>query len=106
MVFRLDNFSMSGLVQYVIVRSDLAKTWPLGALIAQACHACTAVMYLHKEDSHVLNYTADLDNMHKCILEVRSKCLFCVSTTTRKTFGRVVSRLCFSYLLPTGKERE
>ena len=64
--------STAGIVQYVIVRSDLAKTWPLGALIAQACHACTAVMHVHREDTHVKEYTADLENMHKCVLEVRS----------------------------------
>ena len=32
------------LVQYVVVRSDLASSWPLGAIIAQACHACVAAL--------------------------------------------------------------
>ena len=61
---------MAGLVQYILVRGDLAKTWPLGALVAQACHAATAVIYQFKDDENVIQYTNDIDNMHKCILEV------------------------------------
>ena len=40
------------LVQYVVVRGDLAQAlkWPLGAVVAQACHACTAVAYLWRDD--------------------------------------------------------
>ena len=61
---------MNSLVQYVLVRSDLAKTWPVGAIIAQACHGCTAVIYQHRNDENVIKYTEDMDNMHKCVLEV------------------------------------
>ena len=63
---------MSGIVQYVIVRGDLIKSleWPLGAVIAQACHACTAVIHLFYEDPHTQEYLSDLDNMHKVVLEV------------------------------------
>lgn len=63
---------MSGIVQYVVVRGDLSKTmkWPLGAVIAQACHACTAVTHLFYNDAHTQAYLADLDNMHKVVLEV------------------------------------
>ena len=63
---------MSGIVQYVVVRGDLARTmgWPLGAVIAQACHACTAVIHLCYNDAHTQAYLADLDNMHKVVLEV------------------------------------
>ena len=64
---------MAGLVQYVIVRSDLAKTWPLGAIMAQACHACIAVTHLTKEDPHTVEYLSDLDNMHKCVLSIDSE---------------------------------
>ena len=64
---------MSYLVQYVVVRGDLYKKlkWPIGALIAQACHACSAVIYLFKEDPNVVQYTSDIDHMHKVVLEVR-----------------------------------
>ncbi len=61
------------MIQYVVVRGDLLKTlkWPVGALIAQACHACSAVMHLFHEDPNTIEYTKDLDRMHKVILEVR-----------------------------------
>lgn len=62
----------SQLVQYVIVRSDLIKSckWKVGAVIAQACHATTAVLHMFYEDSHTQAYLKDLDRMHKIILEV------------------------------------
>ena len=62
----------SGIVQYVIVRGDLLKSlqWPVGAVIAQACHACTAVTHLYYNDEYTQAYLADLDNMHKVVLEV------------------------------------
>lgn len=65
---------MSGnLVQYVIVRKDLLKAlkWPTGALLAQACHACTAVMHLFYNDPSTQQYLDDLDRMHKVVLEVK-----------------------------------
>ena len=63
---------MSTLVQYVLVRGDLLlrEGWPLGAVIAQACHAATAVIHLNYDDEAVQRYLADLDNMHKVVLEV------------------------------------
>ena len=61
------------IVQYIVVRSDLIHNlkWPLGALIAQACHASTAVLHLFKNDDVTKNYYANLDSMHKIILEAR-----------------------------------
>lgn len=66
---------MSGIVQYVVIRGDLTKTmqWPVGAIVAQACHACTAVTHLFYDDEHTQGYLADLDNMHKVVLEVSDK---------------------------------
>ena len=60
-------------MQYVVVRKDLVKVlkWPTGALIAQACHACTAVMHLFYQDERTQQYLSDLDRMHKVVLEVR-----------------------------------
>lgn len=62
---------MSFLVQYVVVRGDLQTSlkWPVGALIAQACHACTAVVSKYKDDENVIQYTNDMDNMRKVILK-------------------------------------
>lgn len=60
------------IVQYVVVRRDLISSlkWPVGAVIAQACHACSAVMHTFYHDEHTKNYLADLDRMHKVVLEV------------------------------------
>lgn len=63
---------MSGITQYVVLRGDLSRNmgWPLGAVVAQACHACTAVIHLFYNDPDTQAYLADLDNMHKIVLEV------------------------------------
>ena len=63
------------IVQYIIVRSDLVKTlcWPLGALIAQACHASTAVMHEFYNHEDTQSYLRDLDSMHKVVLEVKGE---------------------------------
>ena len=65
-----------GIVQYVLVRADLCKTlgWPVGALVAQACHASTAVIHLFYNHEDTQKYLADLDNMHKIVLAVSSQC--------------------------------
>ncbi|KAB0800237.1 hypothetical protein PPYR_05977 [Photinus pyralis] len=59
------------IIQYVVVRGDLLRElhWPTGALIAQACHAVSAVTHLFHEDEHMKAYLSDLDNMHKVVLE-------------------------------------
>ncbi|XP_033859852.1 putative peptidyl-tRNA hydrolase PTRHD1 [Acipenser ruthenus] len=59
------------LVQYVVVRADLVRTlaWPLGAVITQACHAATAAIHLHYSDPDTQEYLAELDCMHKVVLE-------------------------------------
>ena len=64
--------SSSPIIQYVVVRGDLVSRmqWPTGALIAQACHACTAVTHLFYKDEITQEYLGDIDNMHKCVLEV------------------------------------
>ncbi|XP_037304673.1 putative peptidyl-tRNA hydrolase PTRHD1 isoform X1 [Pungitius pungitius] len=60
------------LVQYVVVRSDLVHklSWPLGAVITQACHAATAAIHLHYGDPDTQRYLAELDSMHKVVLAV------------------------------------
>lgn len=64
----------SRLVQYVVVRSDLVHklSWPLGAVITQACHAATAAIHLHYGDPDTQQYLAELDSMHKVVLGVRA----------------------------------
>lgn len=55
------------------MRSDLIKTlkWPLGAVIAQGCHAATAVCHLFRDDVFTQKYLEDLDRMFKVVLEVQ-----------------------------------
>ena len=59
----------SVLVQYVVLRADLWKEmeWPLGSIIAQACHAATAALWQSREADSTKQYcSADqLDHMHK-----------------------------------------
>lgn len=63
---------MERIVQYVIVRGDLSKSlqWPLGAVIAQCCHATTAICNETVNDTETKEYFNDMDNMHKVVLEV------------------------------------
>ncbi|KAF0023853.1 hypothetical protein F2P81_024483 [Scophthalmus maximus] len=76
------------LVQYVVVRSDLVHTlsWPLGAVITQACHAATAAVHLHYSDPDTQRYLAELDSMHKVVLaeeQVRRQTLAVSSDRTK-----------------------
>lgn len=59
-------------MQYVLVRGDLTRTlkWPSGAVMAQACHACVAVVHTYYSDPDMQAYLKDLGNMHKVVLEV------------------------------------
>lgn len=65
----------NGIVQYIIVRGDLVRElgWPSGALIAQACHAVTAVTHLFHSDDYMQKYLNDIDNMHKVVLEAKDE---------------------------------
>ena len=66
------SLTSAQLVQYVVVRGDLLRllSWPTGAVIAQACHASTAVLWAHRNDPNTIEYTSELDHMHKVVLEV------------------------------------
>ncbi|KAK2148566.1 hypothetical protein LSH36_491g02038 [Paralvinella palmiformis] len=61
----------ASMVQYVVIRRDLFTklNWPVGAVIAQACHASSAVIHLYYTDPNTQEYLKDLDRMHKVILE-------------------------------------
>lgn len=61
------------LVQYLVLRKDLAQapfSWPTGALVAQACHAATAALHLHRDHPHTVAYLRELGRMRKVVLEV------------------------------------
>lgn len=63
------------LVQYIAIRGDLIDKWPLGAIVAQACHASTAALHIFGEDANTQEYLVDLNSMHKVILRVRKSLL-------------------------------
>ena len=78
------------LVQYIALRGDLHRTqkWPVGALVAQGCHACTAVIHTHRDNGNVVQYLSDLDRMHKVVLEV--------DTTINQPFESSLLSVCRS----------
>lgn len=57
------------IVQWVVLRRDLWTDmgWPLGPVIAQACHACSAATFSHLDDDATRQYIApeNIDHMHK-----------------------------------------
>lgn len=62
------------LVQYLVLRKDLSQapfSWPAGALVAQACHAATAALHIHRDHPHTAAYLRELGRMRKVVLEVR-----------------------------------
>lgn len=63
------------LVQYVVLRRDLADAWPLGSVVAQGCHAAVAAVWAHRDHPDTAAYCApdNLDRMHKVTLEVKGE---------------------------------
>ncbi|KAL1512013.1 hypothetical protein AB1Y20_005288 [Prymnesium parvum] len=61
--------------QFIIVRRDLLQPmeWPLGSVIAQACHASTAVLHEHRNDRVVAEYVAQLGSMRKVVKECKGE---------------------------------
>jgi len=64
-----------GLVQYIALRGDLLRVekWPIGAVVAQACHASAAVLHQFRDDPNTQFYFKNLDNMRKVVVEVSSQ---------------------------------
>ncbi|KAF9438610.1 peptidyl-tRNA hydrolase domain-containing protein 1 [Entomortierella beljakovae] len=62
------------LTMFIVIRKDLIKTlgWTTGSVIAQACHASTAVLHKTQDLKDTREYLADLHNMHKVVLEVKN----------------------------------
>lgn len=57
------------IVQYVVLRKDLwiDQGWPLGSVVAQACHASTAALWQSRDEDHTKQYCSSeaIDSMHK-----------------------------------------
>ena len=49
-------------VQYVVLRRDLADAWPLGSVVAQGCHAAVAAVWAHRDRPDPAAYCAP-DNL-------------------------------------------
>uniref|UniRef100_A0A0X3Q7R7 peptidyl-tRNA hydrolase n=1 Tax=Schistocephalus solidus TaxID=70667 RepID=A0A0X3Q7R7_SCHSO len=60
------------LVQYILLRSDLASRlgWPLGAIVAQGCHASTAALHRFRDHVDTKAYLEDIEHMHKVVLAI------------------------------------
>ena len=65
------------IVQYVVVRKDLSKSlgWTVGPIMAQACHASCAALWLSRESSTTQAYCAEsaLDDMTKVTMEIKNE---------------------------------
>ncbi|XP_062824873.1 putative peptidyl-tRNA hydrolase PTRHD1 [Anolis carolinensis] len=60
------------LVQYVVLRGDLRRepfSWPMGATVAQACHAALAVVHAHYAHPDTAEYLAQSGSMRTVVLE-------------------------------------
>lgn len=78
-------------LQYVVIRKDLwtALNWPLGSIVAQACHASTAALWLSKEETFTQRYCEpeNLDHMHKVVLEIEDEGALRTLSTTLEQNG-------------------
>lgn len=64
----------ASLVQYVVLRGDLSRpplSWPLGAVVAQGCHAALAAAHAHRRHPHTAAYLELGGAMRTVVLEVR-----------------------------------
>ncbi|GLI63386.1 hypothetical protein VaNZ11_006341, partial [Volvox africanus] len=65
------------LVQYVVIRKDLwgSLRWPLGSVVAQACHASSAAMWMYRTEEATQQYLApeNIEHMRKVVLEVKDE---------------------------------
>ncbi|KIH47131.1 hypothetical protein ANCDUO_22814 [Ancylostoma duodenale] len=69
--------SPTSYVMYLVLRRDLMSSlgWPMGAVCTQAAHAASAAIWLYRNDPNTVEYTKELDSMHKVTLGVRSPIL-------------------------------
>ncbi|CAM5130823.1 unnamed protein product [Natator depressus] len=75
------------LVQYVVLRGDLQReplSWPLGALVAQACHAALAAVHAHYGQADTGAYLAEGGSMRTVVLEALDECALTTLAETLK----------------------
>ncbi|XP_064002695.1 putative peptidyl-tRNA hydrolase PTRHD1 [Pogoniulus pusillus] len=62
----------AALVQYVVLRGDLTRpplSWPLGAVVAQGCHAALAAAHAHRQHPDTRAYLELGGAMRTVVLE-------------------------------------
>ncbi|XP_015715156.2 putative peptidyl-tRNA hydrolase PTRHD1 [Coturnix japonica] len=59
----------AALVQYVVLRGDLARSWSLGAVVAQGCHAALAAAHAHWQHPDTRAYLCMGGAMRTVVLE-------------------------------------
>ena len=88
------------LVQYVVLRRDLADAWPLGSVVAQGCHAAVAAVWAHRDHPDTAAYCApgNLDSMHKACSTV------CLTTNSSALLGLLscVGALALNFRIGSG----
>ena len=102
---------MDALVQYVAVRSDLLKAlkWPIGAVITQACHGCSAALHVYRSDPNTIAYLADVDRMHKVVVDVSTVGVARLSVLLRELFialfysSPFTNSLIYSVIVPISR---
>ncbi|KAH8862909.1 peptidyl-tRNA hydrolase PTRHD1 [Schistosoma japonicum] len=59
-------------VQYILLRRDISTVlnWPLGAIVAQGCHAATAAITSYFTHPDTVYYLKEINRMHKIVLGV------------------------------------
>uniref|UniRef100_A0A0E0DHZ8 peptidyl-tRNA hydrolase n=1 Tax=Oryza meridionalis TaxID=40149 RepID=A0A0E0DHZ8_9ORYZ len=71
-------------VQYVVLRRDLADAWPLGSVVAQGCHAAVAAVTLEvKGETQLKNLAEKLEAAgvrHKVWIEQPENIPTCIAT--------------------------
>eukprot|EP01064_Diplonema_japonicum_P010797 TRINITY_DN18030_c1_g7_i1.p2 TRINITY_DN18030_c1_g7~~TRINITY_DN18030_c1_g7_i1.p2 ORF type:complete len:147 (+),score=32.41 TRINITY_DN18030_c1_g7_i1:47-442(+) len=64
------------IIQYIIVREDLARDlhWAAGAVVAQCCHASTAAIWENADDDLTKEYLHpdNINRMHKVVLKCKN----------------------------------
>lgn len=83
------------LVQYLVLRKDLSQapfSWPAGAVVAQACHAATAALHVHRDHPHTVAYLQGLERMRKVVLEAPNE-------TTLKELAETLQQKNINHIL-------
>ncbi|NXN12728.1 PTRD1 hydrolase, partial [Indicator maculatus] len=77
----------ASLVQYVVLRGDLARpplSWPLGAVVAQGCHAALAASHAHRQHPDTRAYLELGGAMRTVVLEAPDEAALTLLAETLK----------------------